>query len=288
MNKPKTFRELFDLYLERHAMVKLKCPQNVTYWTSVHGDYWLDKQLSAITKDDVQDWVDHLGTHSQSAATRAATQLAAVFAWGSKRNYCKQNPCTGIEKFKDIKRNRFLLPGELLRLKGALKDSPLIIHDLVWLALLTSARKANLLSMRWDEIDLDLRIWEIPGNKFKNGDSHIVPLEDDAIAILRRRRANSKSPWVFPGRFGQHLQDPKRAWVKVKEKAGLKNFWFHDLRRTGGSYMAISGVSLHVIGKALGHKDPRSTEIYARLNLDAIRTAFKTMHTSLKPDQRAS
>ena len=52
-----------------------------------------------------------------------------------------------------------------------------------------------------------------------------------------------------------------------------KNFRIHDLRRTLGSYEAITGTSLHIIGKSLGHKSSQSTEVYARLSLDPIRNA---------------
>ena len=65
-----------------------------------------------------------------------------------------------------------------------------------------------------------------------------------------------------------HLEDPKRAWNKIRKKANLKNFRLHDLRRTRGSWMAIAGASQYVIGKALNHKSHKSTAIYARLSLD--------------------
>lgn len=283
-----TFKELFDLYYSRHALVKLKCPQNTYYWGTKHGPYWFSRAVNQITKNDVQEWVDTTGQHSQSAATRALNQLAAIFAWGLKRGYCSANPCIGVEKFEDISRERFLNPSELERLKAVLLKEPLIIHDLIWVALLTGARKDNLLSMCWSEIDLDLNVWRIPAKKFKNGDQQVIPIDGLAHEILTRRKLNSRSPWVFPGKKNDHLKDPRDSWDRVRLLASLDDFRFHDLRRTTGSYMAINGESLPVIGKALGHKDPRSTAIYARLDLDAIRKAFTAMHCSLTSDRKAS
>lgn len=49
----------------------------------------------------------------------------------------------------------------------------------------------------------------------------------------------------------------------------------HDVRRTFGSYQAITGASLQVIGKSLGHKSTHATQIYARLNLDAVRNSIE-------------
>lgn len=66
----------------------------------------------------------------------------------------------------------------------------------------------------------------------------------------------------------------KRIWRTILRKAELEDLTIHDLRRTVGSYMAISGASLPVIGKALGHKDQRSTQIYAHLHLVPVRQAF--------------
>ncbi len=277
-----TFKELFDLYYSRHALVKLKCPKNTYYWGTKHGPYWFSRPLAQITKDDVQEWVDLTGQNSRSAATRAHNQLAAIFAWGLRRGYVSSNPCIGVEKFDDVSRERFLNPAELERLKVALSKEPLIIHDLVWVALLTAARKQNVLSMSWAEVDLDLRVWRIPPHKFKNGELQVIPLETDVLNILKRRKLNSKSAWVFPGKKNGHLKDPRDSWDRVRRNAGLEDFWFHDLRRTTGSYMAINGESLPVIGKALGHKDPRSTAIYARLNLESIRSAFQAVHSTFQ------
>lgn len=55
---------------------------------------------------------------------------------------------------------------------------------------------------------------------------------------------------------------------------GLLDLRLHDIRRTLGSYQAITGASLPIIGKSLGHKSQLSTAIYARLNLDPVRASI--------------
>lgn len=57
------------------------------------------------------------------------------------------------------------------------------------------------------------------------------------------------------------------------ERAGLEGLRMHDLRRTLGSWQAGLGVSLPVIGRSLGHKSLQATQVYARLDLDSVRTA---------------
>ncbi len=56
---------------------------------------------------------------------------------------------------------------------------------------------------------------------------------------------------------------------------GLMDLHIHDIRRTFGSYQAITGASLQIIGKSLGHKSAQSTQVYARLNLDPVRVSVE-------------
>jgi len=77
-------------------------------------------------------------------------------------------------------------------------------------------------------------------------------------------------PSAFP-----HITDPKSSWRRVLIRAGLSDLRPHDLRRSIGSWMALGGVGLPIIGAALGHKDQRSTAVYARLNDGAVRAAME-------------
>lgn len=62
---------------------------------------------------------------------------------------------------------------------------------------------------------------------------------------------------------------------KIELPVGLVDIHVHDIRRTFGSYQAITGASLQIIGKSLGHKSPLSTQVYARLNLDPVRASIE-------------
>lgn len=84
------------------------------------------------------------------------------------------------------------------------------------------------------------------------------------------------SQFVFPG-IGKagHLAEPKKGWQRILERARIADLRIHDLRRTIGSWQAKSGVSMAIIGKSLNHKNPNTTAIYARLDLDPIRSSSK-------------
>lgn len=130
--------------------------------------------------------------------------------------------------------------------------------------------------MAWSDLNLDLRRWRIGETQTKNRDVNIVPLSEPALAILRARDVANKtiaepSTFVFPGTSSDgYLKDPKRAFDRVRERMEAPDIRMHDLRRTLGSYMAISGASLPIIGKALNHKSQVSTAIYARLSNDPV------------------
>lgn len=260
------FGELFKLYFEQRVKLLHSSPANALYFFKIHGPRWQDIPVNRIERQDVQAWVDELGVHSKSAATRAVNMLSAVINWGRRRAYVLcSNPCCGVEKFKLKARDRFLLPREQKRLLEALREEPSVLRDFFLLCLLTGARKGSVKKMRWDEVDLDLCIWRIP--QTKNGDPQNIVLSESAVAVLESRKQNSlQGEWIFPGRCGKgHLQEPKRAWKRILERANINNLTIHDLRRTLASYLAIEGQSPYIIGKALGHRDQRSTAVYARL-----------------------
>ncbi len=278
-----TFGELYSLYFERRVQARLRNTQNAYYFYSVHGPRWRDIQVSQIRRQDLQAWVDNLGKDSPSAAKRALDMMKAIINWGIKREFLPPitNPCNGVETFALNARERFILPAELTKFESALQKEPPIYRDFFHICLLTGARRGNVFTMRWDEIDFDLATWTIPGSKFKNGHTLVIPLSAWPLAILERRKASSiNSTWVFPGNgkgASSHLICVRRPWKRVLTRAGLYNLRVHDLRRTLASYMAINGDNSYTIARMLGHKDARSTAVYARLDVGAVRTAVQNV-----------
>jgi integrase len=86
----------------------------------------------------------------------------------------------------------------------------------------------------------------------------------------------------FSERRCRRTLEPKIAWRQLLKDAKLTNLRMHDLRRTMGSYMAMSNQSLPIIGKALGHKSHTSTQIYARLDLDPVRLAMEQAQAQMQ------
>ncbi len=129
-----------------------------------------------------------------------------------------------------------------------------------------------MLSMRWSNVDLDLGYVLFPDSK--NGDPQKILLIMQAKEILTEMRKHAINNWFFPSNIGSksgRVEDLHRPWYALLERAGIEDFRFHYLRRTFGSYQAITGASLHIIGKALGDKTLlAATQVYSRLTVDPV------------------
>jgi integrase len=240
-------------------------------------------KLGQIQRNDLRKI--HAGIAGKRAANRVIQLLRRVINWAIKEDlWSGMNPTKGLRLNKEVSRKRFLLPSELPRILPFLKGD---LRDFVFLSIQTGARKGNVCSMRWSEIQqLDGQwTWMIPTSKT---DDYNIPLLPSVVSCLERRpgahsvwtpgttEARFGGTWVFPSCSKRgHVLDFKASWIEARKAAGMPDLRIHDLRRTAGSWMAASGASLPMIGKLLNHESPRSTAIYAKLQLDPIREQLK-------------
>ena len=270
-----TFGDLTDQYLERHAPRK-RSARDDRGMLETHLMGFRTRKLTDLSRNDVARLHAKVGATAPYRANRLVSLLRKMFNlardWGL---YAGENPATRIQLFREESRNRFVQPEEFPRLFQAIGEEPnLYIRSVLLTALLTGARRAEVLTMRWEDLSLTRAEWRIP--QTKAGRSHLLPLPQTLVAMLGRLPRANGSPYVFPGQNGaDHLQNMKRAWDRIRVKAGMQDVRFHDLRRTLGSWLAGSGESLHLIGKVLNHRDPSTTAIYAQLNLDPVRQALE-------------
>ena len=270
-----TLGEFFESFLTRYAKVHKKSWKEDQKLFRLYLQRWSKRKLSHIVKSDVQQLHTDVGENNGIyVANRMLALLQTLFNRAIDLGLEQPNPAKGVKKFKEQSRDRFLQADELPRLFRALETEPNdTIRDYVLMSLLTGARKSNVVAMRWDQLNFDRKTWTIPMTK--NGEGHTVPLVKPAMDILKARQLRSQSPWVFPGCGATgHLVEPKKAWKKILERAGIENLRLHDLRRSLGSWQAATGASLTVIGKTLAHKNVSTTAIYARLGLEPVRASM--------------
>ena len=276
-----TFKELFHSCLEGEFKNHLK-PKTITEYSSIfklHLTSIKDKTLSSISKNTVQLLFNRIGdTKGRYIANRTLALISLLFNHAKGKGFEKPNPTDGIKKFKEKSRERFLDKDELERLFKALdQETNDVLRDYIFLSLYTGARRENVLSMRWEDLNLETRIWFL--SETKNGTSQSVTISTPAVEILKQRLSVKEiSQFVFPSNSKSgHLSDPKSGWKRLLKRADIKDLRIHDLRRTLGSWQVMQGKSMAIIGKSLNHKNIQSTAVYARMNLDPVREAVESV-----------
>lgn len=290
-----TLRELIEMYCEQHLPKKAQDPakraKKVRVQTKLWFGDWLDRPLDAIAPKEVYARHSKLGEKRPGStrggghvsANRAMQLLGTLYEWARDHSlYRGENTVKlGIKKedwFAESPRTRFLKPAELNRLVGALEKESPDLRDFVALALFTGQRTMEILTARWELIDLPKARWTIPKPRRKNKREHVVLLSKEALRILkdRERRANGDaSPWVFPGRSpDEHRAGFGTPWKRLIRNAGLETsdpemrVDKHSLRHTNISYLLMAGRSIPEAAAVSGHRSGDMVERYGHL-LDA-------------------
>ena len=176
------------------------------------------------------------------------------------------NPCSDVKKLPgEQPRTRYLLVEEEDRLMSALDSKP-ILRSIVVLALNTGMRRGEILRLQWEHLDFHKN--EIKATHTKGHRDRFIPMNAKTREELLRLQASSKGLFLFPGRKeGASLSDIKRPFNAACDRAGIKDFRFHDLRHTCASYLAQNGATLLEVADVLGHKTMAMVKRYAHLTV---------------------
>jgi integrase len=302
---PEAARNIARAYLtEVHAAGKSKAIKRVRasialdQWIAEHGpklgqrtrdDYIkiIEKQLrpalgQRIVEDIERD--DLAKMHQDRGATprRANYELAvarAFFNWaeGAQLRPPGANPTKRIKAYAENKRERFLSEAEVAAVARALEVTSKAGHIGLFavaalrLLMLSGARRGEVTTLRWAEIDFQRRCIFL--TKSKTGRKPVF-LSQPALDLLNGLPRVKDNPYVFVGNVpGEHYRDLHRAWGKVRIEAGLREVRLHDLRHSFASYGAAAGLSLPMLGALLGHSVPATTARYAHLAAHPIAEA---------------
>ncbi|HEY3927824.1 MAG TPA: tyrosine-type recombinase/integrase [Candidatus Koribacter sp.] len=295
--RQRTMKQLSNYYLSNHAEVH-KRARSISEDKAMLERNILPRlgqvRASKITRRDVSDLHASLKA-TPYLANRVLALLHKIFsvaADGTNEWGITQNPASGVTRFHEERRERWLSEDELQQLALALQEYPercaseadvsekqrkflraeaLRAVNAIGLSMFTGCRKGEALTSKWSDFDFVRRVWTKPSHHTKQKRQEYVPLNDQAIALLEN--IPREGEYVFPGRTGEHLTDIKGPWAKVCTAAGLTGVRIHDLRHTFASHLVSSGVSLPILGKLLGHTQPQTTARYAHLADDPLRDA---------------
>ena len=231
----KTFADAVDLFLTEHVAVKKKPGTSAEYRRLLekHVVPKLGKAaLLDVGRADLAR-IHHGLRGTPYQANRVAAVLGSLFGWAIRHgHYRGENPAHHIEKYREEKKERFLAPAELAMLGAILArhegDNPIGVAAIRML-ILTGMRKMEVLTLRWEDIDIESGFINLPDSKTG---AKSIPLSAPAATVIKamgevREQGN---PYVFIGRgTGSHLIGLQKMWERWRDEATIE-VWSHDDR----------------------------------------------------------
>ena len=302
-----TVERVFEDYLKYHTL-KPRTIDLYRMMLDVHLQDWKRTKLDSLDSGQILDRLTELKTKGKATGLNAGRVLRALFWFAtdyytmrrgdSEESIFAYNPFSKAKLrdfFKDTPKERegvFSAKDlrafwtELKKLRAKTGDSR-TVGDSIAMLILTGARKNEILSLRWEDVDFDcltIRIRE-PKNKRYTEKDHILPITPFVEALLRARKDSSQSPWVFPGgnREGR-LSDIRSTVQSLCKAAKLKRtMMVHDFRRSFITLAALhSGVDHYIISQIVNHISAKTiTGKYTILPVESLRTPLERIEKAL-------
>lgn len=210
-----------------------------------------EKKNKGVKKDKVSDaTINRLLALIRSVLNKANKE----WGWVDKVPFIKLKP-------EPKGRIRYLTKEEAHRL---IKELPEHLKLLVQFSLLTGQRQANVLNIKWTDVDLERQIWTIKPGDFKQNKYHAVPLSNETCVLLRSIKKQHHDH-IFTYKGERIKACNTRAFRNALHRAGISDFRWHDLRHTSASWLIQAGVSEYTIKEIFGWDDERMVKRYSHL-----------------------
>ena len=220
-------------------------------------------KVSSVTVDMIDKFKTQRKAEGASNATinRSLGALRRMFALAIERGSLKYAPFIKMLPEAEA-RTGFLEVQEYDKLYEALPD---YVKPILQIGFYTGMRLGEIKNLTWSHVDLANNVIRLEDQDVKNSQGREIPLIDGLPNILEKlRQANPTAEYVFLGVSGKQIKSFRKAWARACETAGLKNFLFHDLRRSAVRNLVRAGVPRGVAMKITGHK---TEEVFERYNI---------------------
>ncbi len=267
--------------MKEHVALRCKPTTQAEYKRSVElfiNPKFGTRKVTDIERKDVAE-LHHKLQHIPYQANRTLGVLSKMFnlaeIWGLRPD--GSNPCRHVKKYAEQKRERFLGSAEIAELGGVLDkveqdgSETKAAVNAIRLLMLTGCRLNEIMTLKWDYVDLKDRELRLPDSKTG---AKVVPFGKTAAAVLKRIEKLDDNPYVITGKKpGGCLTDLQHPWRRIRTKAKLDGVRIHDLRHSYASGALALGEGLSMIGKLLGHTQVQTTARYAHLARDPVKMA---------------
>ncbi len=264
--KKTTLADLINRYIKDVLPLKPKQQavqkQQLEWWLSEIGAY----ALADITPALIVECRDKLlvgqtirnKQRTPATVVRYMAALSHAFTIAvNEWQLLDDSPMRKVKKPVEARgRDRFLNESELERLLQACKESKnKMLHICVVLSLSTGMRQGELMSLKWNDVDLKNGVAIL--HETKNGEKRRVVITGYALELLRdyAKVRRIDTPLLFPSSIKpQQPIELKKSFLRALKVAQIENFHWHDLRHTAASYLAMNGASATEIAAFTGHK----------------------------------
>ncbi len=209
-----TFKQFVDVYLENKVRRSEDSYVKLVRAINRHLAGLFDKPICNITSADIQNTVYEIG--GKAIAARMQELLQSIFNYAMDMGYVKENPVLAVEKIQQHRRVRPLNRAGLLRLYNVINSmTNQTLQAAFFMLIYGFVPRSKIFSMAWEDLDFNHDMWLS------------WPLTDRAIVLLQDLPQDGH--WVFPGRGGMHLTDPRTAWRRVAKAAGIPDLTMDDV-----------------------------------------------------------
>lgn len=209
-----SFRQFLDIYLENKVRRGEDSHMKLVRAINRHLVSLFDKRIADISVDDIRNVIANI--RGRAIAARMQELLQSIFNYAIDMGYVKSNPVVGLDKIQQNRRVRPLTRAGLQKLIRAINGEENQILRAAFLMLVYGfVPRSRVFSMAWEDLDFNHDMW------------NSRPLSDRAIVLLQDLPQDGQ--WVFPGRGGMHMMDPRTAWKRVAARAGIPNLTMDDV-----------------------------------------------------------
>jgi integrase len=277
-----TLNEFIFKYL-KYSEIHHTPKTTLTYQTTFNAllNYSGNKIISNIKEIELHEFIQkRINTVSLHAGRKDLINIKASFNWAVKMNLLIKNPASNLKRVKKPeKQPLFFSKDEFAELVEVI-DNP-DIKAIVILAVNTGMRQMEILTLRWDQINLtdSYLVLNNQNHITKSKRVRTIPLNETCIKLLEEIPRLIISEFVFHYNGSQMKQDfLVKNFKRYIKKTNLNcKLNFHSLRHTFASWLVQKGVSIYHISKLLGHADIKTTEIYSHLRTDDLSEAVKML-----------
>jgi integrase len=291
-----TFAAVAEDFLERHVKGQRKERDAEREIRKELIAHWGERPIASITREDVVALVDAIARRAPYLAHNVLAHVRSLFNWAINRGTygLETSPCDRLKPSALIgpkqARQRILNDDELRAVWHATEIIGYPFGPLYRLLLLTGARKTEVAGGQWRELDLHKKLWMVPPERFKSNATHLVPLSDQAVAVLRELPRFTKGDHLFSTTFGEkHVTGFSRAKVEVdklvsKRLGASPPPWvIHDIRRTVRTRLASLRVPDMVAEMVIGHGRKGLQRVYDQHRyVDEMREALELWAARLR------